>query len=197
MEMFRRVWDWWTQEPVTDWDTLPEKTWAYPVPDSAVAQEMAAAARRCHVLDERLDLTVASLEVVDELVAAGGLTAVEIHLLGAYLGEVLRRAVPTFEWCLTPRRPVAPCLAIGRHCSDPFELIESVASGSAHPEVTVADSARELIVFASDPTGETAAALGWSEEYHHAPTAWEGLEARWSAYRRKRTRREARKNNGQ
>lgn len=182
-----RIRDWWTRDPA-----IPDEALASPVRSGGFADEMVAAARRCQSLDERLDLSVPSVEVVDELAAGGDRTPVEVYLLGAYVGEVLRGAAPMFEWAVAPRAPDSPCLALGKQMMDPFELVERYARGRRHPEDSVARAVGEIIEYGADPSGDTAARLGWTTRFV-APTAWESSKVTWAERRRQRARREANK----
>jgi hypothetical protein len=135
---------------------------ARPQPDAALAEEMSASAELAQALDERLDLSVSSIAVVDDTIERRRLGSVDIYLLGAYVGEVLHKAEPTLDWAANPRPPNDPVLALGIWAVDPFRIVDTHARRKAHPDSTLAKVVADILAYGSAPYEETATALGWT-----------------------------------
>lgn len=141
---------------------IPDEYLQQPRPDDQLAADMRDATRRLQSQDDRLDLSVSSLNVIEGLAGAADDNSQDAHL-GAYLGEVLLGQIPGAVWT---RGPSGPAVAIRKYLSDPFLAVAELRVGTPG---SLLDYARDLTDFAAHPTTGTARGLGW----RGADTAWD------------------------
>jgi hypothetical protein len=128
-----------------------------PLPDDELARHMRAEAEALAQRYE-LDFSPASLDAVDAVVMAG--SAIDTDEVAAYLGEVLVRAGLGFQWARAPAPDRETGVAVDQWLASPDEWVrlrQERPKKSDHLRKTVED----VLSFATAPTHETAAGLGW------------------------------------
>jgi hypothetical protein len=155
--------------------------------NTSLADEMATLADSISDSDERMDLSVRSLSVLDSELT-GHIDAERRAVIAAYLGEVIRRNSPVkVVWQWPPPKgiyPDCPHLEVaGRHylCPD-----QRVGPGwKSAPNDSLVDYANQAISLAANPTKESAKHLGLRPAYKF-PTAWTGIRDVWIKRQRRR-----------
>lgn len=177
----RRFRDWWTTPP-----RIPESALAAPIVDEGLASDMARLADEIARGDDRLDYSVTSLEHVQERLRGGSVEGDDLRGLGAYLGEVLRRNAPGTAWAWSVgrhRRPPEPAIAVAKWVTEPFDWVDRVASGRAHPDTSMVDYCESIKTLATGPFDEAAERLGLKTRL---PTNGAALRQSWHRLRRRR-----------
>jgi hypothetical protein len=153
----------WVREPIKIPDSaIPDPLW-----DPELTQYMSVEADQVTHEDGRLDYSVRSLDVVDQLLNEGGTSKmVDLFGFGAYLGEVIRRNATGAEWAWRSEKHRKsrqdPGIAIGKWLADPLERIDNQRRlMRKHPGSTLSAYVTQLCEYADTPTEDTIQALGW------------------------------------
>lgn len=140
---------------------------------------------------ERLDYSIDSLAVLQDHLRAEPVDGDTAYVLGVYVGEVLVRNAENAAWGWPVgrgnRRYSNPAVAVGTWHVDPFEWVERVALGKAHPESSLVNDAIAVRDFAQDPSFETGERIGLRSRRRS------NLDSSRDFWRRRRTNRLRRK----
>lgn len=126
---------------------------------TAMREEADAFAARNH-----LDFSTESLGALDHDLGTGS-----TFEMGAYLGEVIRRAEPTVHWARTERGE--PGIAVGSWLADPFDQVERLQRHKA--TASLAEYAAGVATVASAESTEEGAAQAGLRTKRLTP--WEQL----------------------